>query len=130
MTYEEEDAANAAKPKKKRPEGNKKAKEKQADKIFVMNCLTNASIGTEEAVQKKAKYQDKKELFMESVGASMKLVATAFQQSMEESNDLKLLPYLSPNSKSQLVKEMFNKRMKRLTTPKNQVVAREDSVSS
>jgi hypothetical protein len=123
QAYEEEDTANAAK-KRARPEGTKKAKEKKADQQFVMKCLASTS-GTEDEQANKKRYVEKKESFFET----MSIVVKSMAQSMEDSNDMKLLSYLSPNSKAKLAKTIFAKKMSKLRS-NTDIVFEGESVSS
>lgn len=54
---------------------------------------------------------------MQPIGSSVSMVAKAFSDSIADSDELKLLPHLSPNSKSKLVKQIHERKMVSMTTP-------------
>jgi hypothetical protein len=111
-TYQEdEENTQEERSKKSRPTGNKKAKERKADTELVKKCL---SVAESSKADSKKEHLEKKEAFMMKIGESMDLLATAFQRTLEEQNDLKFMRMLDENSRKRLAEEMFNTKMARL----------------
>lgn len=105
IAYEESEECGK---KRVRPEGNKKAKEKEADKKFIVDCMQNSIAGGSD---KKLKYTEKKEGFMEAVSTSVAVAVQAFTSSMAESNELKLLEWLDPDERRSMAKKLLEAKL-------------------